>query len=123
MDKAHVQICFADSADLAKVKAQLTQLKNTNGYIFHHCFLSRKQLEEEGLGTDIVDMLDEVLGVDQKAHLRKYDSFADAMKYIEKEREQVARLVSRMIVLDSGMPEKIRKEVQLFTESKVVLLP
>lgn len=123
MNKIHVQICFECSADLNKVKEQLTELKNTNQYIFHHCFLSRKHVEEKGFTTDIVDMLDEVLGADQEAHLNKYDTFADAMLHIDKERKEVANGVNRMFVLDSGTAEGIRKEIELFTNMKVILLP
>lgn len=124
MSKVHVQICFAANSNLDNVRTQLIQLKEAHPeYRFHHCFLTRKHVEERGLSTAIVDLLDDVLGADQYAHLDCYDTFAEAMLHIDTKRILVADLVNRMFVLDSGTAEGVRAEVELFTNQKVVLLP
>lgn len=124
MSKVHVQISFTKEANLDNVKKQLITLKEQHPeYRFHHCFLSRKQVEEKGLSTDIVDMLDDIIGNVQYAHLDHYETFEEAMTHIEYRRSLVADLVSYMFVLDSGAAEGVRAEVELFTNKKVVLLP
>lgn len=117
-----VQISFSKDANLENVKQQLLSINNGD-YEFHCCFLPRKAVEEKGWDTAIVDLLEETLGDKLHYQLEKYDTFSDMMSNIETERIEIANLVNRMFVLDSGSAEGVRKEIELFSNAKIILFP
>ncbi len=118
-----VQISFSCEANLEKVKEQLTNLKEQYPFFtFHHCFLSRKQVEEKGFSTNIVDMLDEVLGDNHVSYLDKYETFDEAKAHIKEERLKLSTITSELFVLDSGLADGVKKEIALYSHERVNFL-
>lgn len=123
MEKILVQISFAGNADLENVRNQLIKLREEDKYQFVSCFLTRKMVEEKEFSTEIVDMLDEVLGTCHDYAALEYDNFDTFMSNIQDVRQEVANAVNRMFVLDSGTAAGVADEIKLFTDAKVILLP
>lgn len=123
MHKIHVQVCFSQDANLDTVKRELLKLKAEGKYIFHHCFLPRHIVEEKQLPTTIIDMLDEILGDDQVCHLKDYATFHIANAFMDIAREEAAKQAECLIVIDTKFSLGIKKEIELFTDRKVLLLP
>jgi hypothetical protein len=122
-EKIKAQICFAGNANIENVKKQLEQLKAETKYQFYCCFLPKHLVEQKGFSPEIVDTLEEVLGEELVWQLKEYETFEAAMANIEQIRQDTAELVNRMFVLDSGTAAGVAKEVQLFTNAKVILMP
>ena len=125
MNKIRVQISFSKDADLENVRNQLLELNNGT-YKFYSCFLPRDIVIEKGWSTDIVDLIDEVLGNEHSYVSEDYmgsQNFEEFMKDLPAMREYTADLVNIMFVLDSGTAAGVAEEIRLFTNKKVILLP
>ena len=123
MEKILAQICFAKDADLVKVREQLEQLKAEDTYEFRSCFLPPHVVKEKGWSTEIGDLIEDVLGYDHVYALGHCKNFEEAMEKLPEARKYVAETVNRMFVLDSGTAEGVRKEIEFFTNTKVILMP
>lgn len=118
-----VQICFSATSNLENVKNQLQDLAANPEFEFYHCFMPRHIVEEKGYDTAIVDMLDEVLKNRMCSPVPMTATFETYIKNINVYREDIANVVNRMYVLDSGTADGIRNEIELFTSRKVIMLP
>ena len=121
MNKLKVQISFGKDADLNVVNSQLEKLKEED-YEFYCCFPTRRIVENKNFDTGIVDTLEGTLG--DKLHwvLDKYETFEDAMLNIKEKRKELAKVIDKIYVLDSGVNEGIKEEVYEASCGKVVLV-
>ena len=123
MTRILVQISFAANANLENVRNQLIELKNEDKYTFASCFLNREMVIEKEFDTKIVDLLEGILGVEYSTKADEYATFSDFMDNIMIARKELADEVNRLFVLDSGTASGVAKEIELFTNAKVILLP
>lgn len=120
MEKIKVQISFdGRNADLSLVREQLESLVKEDRYEFYHCFLPRHIVEEKDLPKDVVDMLDEVLGDNQKNFGIDRPTFIDHLRDIDSIRLSTTEITDQLFVLGSDLTEGIKKEIELTTKGKV----
>lgn len=125
-----VQISFAKDADLANVESQLIELASHKNYEFYCCFLPRDIVEEQGFGTQIVDLLDKTLGdrLTYQVSTYKYPTakgdskFQAAMLWMSEIRDITANKVDKLYVLDSKSALGVAEEIKLFTKGRVNLI-
>lgn len=128
ISKSLVQISFANNANLSEVKTQLTELKSQlesdNEYVrFVHCFLPRNIVMQKGFSTDIVDLLDEVLGDSQICLNSKYDDFDKCIKDMPINRDIAAKITYTTYILgESTINNGIKEEIRLASKDKVIIL-
>lgn len=122
LEKIKVQICFANNANLEKVKEQLEILKKEDKYKFYCCFLPRHIVEEKGFSTDIDDALESILGDDLVWSLKNCKNFEEAMSCMKDARANTVNAVEKVFVLDSGVASGVAEEISLFTNNKVILM-
>lgn len=117
-----IQISFAGNANLENVEKQLKELSKKEDVKFICCFLNRKMVEEKGFTTEIVDLLENIIG-DRLIWLAdKYKNFDEFMKNIDKARTEVANQIDHLYVLDSETAKGVSREIELFTMGRVVLM-
>lgn len=118
-----IQISFGATADLGIVKNQLKELKEKfpeANYI--SCFLPRHIVKEKGFDTSIVDTIDGELGDKHTYAGEKFKDFADFMSNIEDTRITVSSTVDRLAVLDASEAKGVVREIELFTNSRLIMM-
>lgn len=123
-NKALIQVSFAGNADLVKIKDQLKQLvqeskEKYSEVQFAHLFLPRHIVEEKGFSTDIVDLLDEVLGDNQYNPIADSINFNDYMSKLENARFELATMTDSIAVLGVEVAEGVIKEIYAKTSSVI----
>jgi len=117
-----VQISFAANTDLVAVKERLIELVEKTDYEFVSCFLPRHIVKEKGFTTDIVDMLDEVLGDRHKYAGIAMENFDDFMANIYQLRFTVGKSVDVVYLIGSGIVGGIKDEINIASNGKIILL-
>lgn len=122
-EKLQVWICFGGDSNLATVEEGLKKITaRDNIENYHLCFLSRRIVNEKGFSTDIVDLLEKYLGDKAIWHLDKYENFETAIANINKERVIVAKLVNKLVVLDSRNAKGVCAEIIAYSEKDIEML-
>ena len=116
MSKKIMQISFGKDSDLSQIREELTRIKNeySEYYTFAHCFLPRHVVEEKGWSTQILDLLDEVLGKDNHhSKLEEFKTFDECMKNLEDARKSLTNEISCLAIL--GLPKGVLAEINTYS--------
>lgn len=120
--KTRVFISFSKDSDLKVVEIQLKWLASLEGYEFVCCFLPRHIIEDEGMDLSIVNLLQDTLGDRLTWLLEGKETFKEASSVMDEQRQFGLDLSDKMYVLDSKSAVGVKKEVEIFTNGKVILL-